>query len=126
MIRERDEYVQGLISKIGNKKEGFGTPEERFEYLIHTGSEKIKKAILGRFGKEKIKSLDELSKIFFDVGLAESINEARELVPKIVSASEKDMHIIERGMLSYLRFKEVRNNKGEISYRINVHYSSSS
>ncbi len=101
--------------------------EEQLQYLSKNGAQHFKRKALGLCGSSAIKSLDEFAELLTSTNIANSLEEAKELVPKIVQASKTDRYAISRMgnkfknymiLPRYMTFSEVRNLPGEIKYKI--------
>ena len=112
------QYLIELFAKAGKVDNMYRTCEEQLTYLSQTGAETFKRKALGLCGHVTIKSLDEIAELFVETNIAASLDEAKGLVPKVVSANNQHTHAIYRGGMRYLGFDEVKNSAGDIKYRI--------
>ncbi len=86
-LSEGQEFLSKLFLKAGKVHNRYGTPEEKKRYQLETGVRRFKREVLGLCGKSSIKSLDELAGTLVKIGIANSLSEAKELVPQMVTAN---------------------------------------
>ena len=110
------EYLTKLFVRAGRLDGIYRTDEENLKFLSESGAQIFKRRSLGLCGHSSVKSLDEVSGILVEIGIASSVSEGRELVPKIAQASKLHQQI-RRGGMKYLTFNEVRNERNT-GYRI--------
>ena len=113
-------YLTTLFAKAGKSDEGYGTDEEQLAFLSQNGSQRFKRRALGLCGGTTLKSLDEFAQLLVDTKIAETMEEARQYVPKIVRANELNSHAISRGGAGYMQFGEVKNSRGDVKYKISA------
>ena len=107
---EARNFLYGLFSKIGKADGKYRTTEEESAHLSQFGARKLKRRLLGVCGRNALKTLDEFAEALLDVGIAKSPEEAKELVPKIVQASD---HTSGDPNLANLYFCELKRSGGE-------------
>lgn len=94
------------------------TNAEHLAYLSESGARVLRKTALGLSRHSSIKSLDEVAELFVKTNIASSLDEAKALVLKVVSANKLNHHAIHIGGLRYMVFEEVKNSDGNTRYRI--------
>jgi len=113
------QYLRELFAKAGKPDGKYRTDEEQFDYLSGDGAQRFKRKALGLCGFRSIKSLDEVAELLTETGIVSSVEEGKQTVPKIVKANNLHSHAIERRSLcTYLGFEEVKNESGDVKYRI--------
>ena len=116
--KNAEQYLVKLFAKAGKADSKYRTDEERLTYLSETGAETFKRRVLGLFRCASIKSLDELANLFVETNIASSIDEAKVLVPKVVSINKLPYVKISRGGSRHMTFDEVKSSAGDTKYRI--------
>ena len=111
-------YLETLFVKAGKPDGRYRTDEEQVTFLSENGAQRFKRKALGLCGRTTLKSLDEVAQLLVDTNIAQSIEEARQYVPKIVQANELHSHAINRGGLGYMAFDEIKNPSGDVKYKI--------
>ena len=116
-------YLEQLFAKAGRPDNHPRTDEENLQFLSITGARRFKRRTLGLCGYSTVKSLDEVAGLLVETGIASSLSEGRELVPKIVEANRISALAIYTGGAEYLMpkcltFTEVKNSEGDVMYRI--------
>ena len=120
------QYLVELFAKAGKADTKYKTDKERLTYLSETGAQTFKRKVLGLCGYTSIKTLEEIAELLQNTNITSSLEEARELVPKIVAANQSHSHAICRGRLRYLSFDEVENPNGDLKYKITAWTADSS
>jgi len=120
--KEATQYLKKLFAKAGKVDNSYRTNEERLTYLSETGARIFKRKALG-LGRtpSRIKSLDEVAKLFVKMKIASSFDEAIKLVPKVVIANNIASYRIPMSKSGFIIFDEVKNSAGCIKYRISAH-----
>ncbi len=77
------------------------------------GVKKFKRKLLGVFGTECERSLDDIAKILYDTRIVYSIKEGRDLVPYLAKIGT-----LRYSSISALHLKEVNSNNKEKKYEI--------
>ena len=112
------QYLVELFAKAGKADTKYRTDAESLRYLSEIGAQTFKRKALGFCGHTSIKSLDEIAELFVETKIATSLDEAKALVPKVVSTNKLHSHAINRGGLRYMAFDEVKSPAGDTKYRI--------
>lgn len=115
-------YLADLFAKAAKPDKKYRNQDEQTRYSRENGAQRFKRRVLGLCGHVAVKSLDQVAQLLVDTGIISSLDEARETVPKIVRANKLNHMAISRGdgLLGdkYLRFEEVKDQKGNVMYRI--------
>jgi len=121
-VYEAGEYLEAVFARAGKRDDTFKTHKEQLKYQRQTGAQTFKRRALGLCGHRTIKNLDEVAQLFIDTNIASSLDEARELVPKVASAYEiQNSHImrgIKFGLTGVLGFEEAKDSTNNIQYKI--------
>lgn len=115
------QFLIETFAKAGKGSKKYMSDKERLYFLSASGAQKFKRKALGICGNTCIKSLDQISALFLETGIASSLDEARELVPKVTRANELGYESSRGGSvfgISYLKFREVKGPKGDTKYQI--------
>ncbi len=102
------------VDLTGILAEGARSKGEKFRTLEEwksMGLMKFKRRVLGLCGQKTTKSIDELANILYELGAVKSLNDGRELVPKLYGVT------LNYGG-GYLTFMAVQNSRGEAAIRI--------
>ena len=102
------------------------TPERAREYLIQLfgragkgygpvrGAQIFKRKALGLCGHTTIKSLDEISEILVEIGIASSLDEGRTIVPEIIGATRERNMYIDWGMAKHMKVEEAQDGRNGV------------
>jgi hypothetical protein len=110
--------ILGLFAKAGRINKRYKTYEDSFEDLSENGAKKVKRKLLGFCGHGAIKSLDEIARVLSETGVAQTSEEAREIVPQLAELGKVYSYAIRYGPLNYLKFTEIKNKPGEVKYHV--------
>jgi hypothetical protein len=121
--------ITGLFaraSRLDKIPEGYLTAEEQDKFYAKRcmdGAKIFKRKVLGFFGRETVKSLDEIAELLVRINVANSLNEGREAVSTLVGidviyAKTSPMSIINDDGHICLRFSEVTAPNGDKKYKI--------
>lgn len=122
-LSEGQEFLSNLFSRAGRIPTGYPTPEEKRRYQLDTGVRRFKREVLGLCGKSSIKSLDELANTLVKIGISDSLSEAKELVPQMVTANSHCYvgYCINRnpgGSDEYIHLEPVEGPDNSLRYRV--------
>lgn len=110
---ERIVRIQKYFMRVSGRDERTIDKRE-YKELSRKGATKLKRKLLGFCGVIAIKSLDEISSILYQTGIAGTRIEAeRDIIPELVDVS-KIHHGITYGDLYFMKFEEV----GDKNYRV--------
>ena len=125
MNSESAEYfLHELFSRAGKQEKNyFMTSEQQRGYLARDGGRRFKRKAMGICGSKTIKTLDEIIKILVETNIASNNQEAKELVPQLIKATEVNPIGLEASIFDsrYMIFTKVKNsNAVEDLYEIRI------
>ena len=119
--KEKIDNLRNIFAKAANLNGDYLTADEQVHYLSSKGVEKFKLKTLGFFGRNKIKTLDDLAVIFVALGIEQSVTDAKKVIPDIVAANMSEPYALKRPNNHYISLEEVKNSKGQVKYRIRTY-----
>jgi len=115
-------FLKAIVSSSRSPRKGFFPQEDwnayrdaQLENQTKKGIRKFKRNILGFFGREGVKTKDELADILINLNVASTEGEASS----IVSQFGPDIHL-RYGAARYLTFHPVYNADGKRAYCVSV------
>lgn len=108
-------YLQFLFSKAGKSEDEYLARKDLKKERSRLGAKRFKRKTLGLCGRSSIKSLEEVAESLVETNIADSIEEAKIIVPQITQAMKDSNYPIQIGHSSrYLHITEVV--KGEETF----------
>ena len=114
MGREELEVLLARASRLDENKMGYLTKEEREKKIRINGAKTFKRKSVGWFGRETVKTLDEMAQLLYSTGVVSSLDEGRKITPSLVGGE------VRYGLCNTIVFNEVENVQGEKRYRISA------
>lgn len=98
--------------------------DELERQIAYDGAKRFKRRALGLCGRSTTKNPDQMAQLLYETGVASSINEAREILPKLAGKSVQYKVNLPEVMVScrYLLFDQIRDYSGNVSYKINFRF----
>ena len=108
--------VEDLLVRIGNKASKRGREDDTPKNFEIRGAKILKRKVMGLCGSNATKSLDELAAIFYNLGACDSVEDAKDMIPKLydknISYTSSSSH--------FLRLERAENSKGEEGCRLSI------
>lgn len=101
--------IDNLMGRAVAGRKFLNDAEKRWE-----GIKIFKRKALGICGRQSVKTLDEMAKLLYDTKIASSIEEGKELTPKIVGGRAR------YGFLKDIAFDDNIDEAGDKRYKISI------
>ncbi|MBS3172521.1 hypothetical protein J4438_03000 [Candidatus Woesearchaeota archaeon] len=117
MVNQKNERAEELISRACDK-EGYMSSDQRYQ----VGFKRFKIKVLGRFGFQTTKTLEEMAQILLDLNIVQSLEEGRESTSQLEGTKLWNKGLLAQFDLSYdaIVIDTVRDGLGETKYKVSL------